>query len=60
MFEMRFVASNSATLYDVAPDGNRFVFVRNQVGQSSEQMNLLLHWFDNLHKQVSPGTSGAR
>ncbi len=62
LFEVRYQTSTTNTLYDVAPDGNRFVFVRNQVGQSSEQMNLILHWFDNLRrqKQTGPGTSGAR
>jgi eukaryotic-like serine/threonine-protein kinase len=51
LFEARFMSSTNNTYYDVAPDGNRFVFVRNQVGQTSEQMSLVLHWFDQLRRR---------
>ena len=48
LFEGRYLSSSNNVYYDVAPDGRRFVFVRNQAGQSSEQMSLVLHWFDQL------------
>jgi len=48
LIEARYQLSTTSTFYDIAPDGNRFVFVRTQVGQSSEQVNLVLHWFDQL------------
>ncbi|MFI5279604.1 MAG: protein kinase [Gemmatimonadales bacterium] len=62
LLEIRRYQTIGNTLYDVAPDGNHFVYVRNQIGQTSEQMGLILHWFDNLkrQKQTGPGTSGAR
>jgi Tol biopolymer transport system component len=62
LLEIRRYQTIGNTMYDVAPDGNHFVYVRNQIGQTSEQMGLTLHWFDNLRrqKQTSPGVSGAR
>jgi serine/threonine-protein kinase len=46
-----YYASSSNVLWDVAPDGRRFVFVARSGGREIAEMHLLLHWFDQLRGQ---------
>jgi eukaryotic-like serine/threonine-protein kinase len=34
--------------YDVSPDGSRFLFVREQAAGGGEELNVVLHWFDQV------------
>jgi Tol biopolymer transport system component len=44
----RFVGDGQRAVWDIAPDGRRFVFTRNQTEADSPAITLLLHWFDRL------------
>jgi dipeptidyl aminopeptidase/acylaminoacyl peptidase len=44
----RFISDNAKVVWDVAPDGRRFVFVRSQVEADTPAITVLLHWFDRL------------
>src|SRR5262249_28098351 len=41
--------------YDVAPDGQRFVMVRESEAQAAPQIQVLLGWFDELKRRAPPG-----
>ncbi|MGH9862509.1 MAG: protein kinase domain-containing protein [Candidatus Acidiferrales bacterium] len=44
-----------ATNYDVAPDGQRFVMIKlDEQATGSSQLNVVLHWFDELGRLASP------
>jgi serine/threonine-protein kinase len=46
--------------WDVSPDGRQFVFVREQSsGQGAEELQVLLHWFDQLRAGRVEGARGA-
>ena len=52
LFEGRFeVAPGGNQNYDVAPDG-RFLMLRNERGAASTQLNIILHWFEELKARV--------
>jgi Tol biopolymer transport system component/tRNA A-37 threonylcarbamoyl transferase component Bud32 len=44
----RFASDGQQAVWDIAPDGRRFVFTRNQNETSTPTMTVLLHWFDRL------------
>src|SRR5688572_26914350 len=44
----RFVNDAQRAVWDIAPDGRRFVFARNQNETDTPAMTVLLHWFDRL------------
>jgi Tol biopolymer transport system component len=44
----RFVSDGLKAVWDVSPDGRRFVFVRSQAEAETPAMTVLLHWFDRL------------
>lgn len=50
----RYESSSTQVPYDVAPDGNRFVLVRSQLGQGTEELHVILHWFDQLRRARKP------
>jgi Tol biopolymer transport system component len=43
-----FNSDRSRPLWDVSPDGRRFVFTRNQGETTGRSLNIVLHWFDQL------------
>jgi serine/threonine protein kinase/Tol biopolymer transport system component len=43
------------TAFDVAPDGNRFVMVRNEQGTLPTQINIALHWTEELKRLLAAG-----
>ena len=44
----RFVNDMQRAVWDIAPDGRRFVFTRNQSEADTPSITVLLHWFDRL------------
>ena len=44
----RFVSDGQRAVWDIAPDGRRFVFSRNQNETDTPAITVLLHWFDRL------------
>jgi serine/threonine-protein kinase len=43
-----FVNNNQRAVWDISPDGRRFVFTRNQSQADTPAITVLLHWFDRL------------
>ena len=62
LFGGTYMSSTNNIYYDVSPDGSKFLMVREQSGRGSEDLNLVMHFFDQLRyeKQAGPGRSGAR
>lgn len=54
LFEKTVAPGGGRRLYDVSPDGQRFVMVQTEHagGQSRQQINLALHWFQELERLV--------
>jgi hypothetical protein len=50
LFEGRYLTS-----YDVAPDKERFLMVRNEQGTLPTQMNVVLNWTEELKRIVPAG-----
>jgi Tol biopolymer transport system component len=44
----RFVNDVQRAVWDVSPDGRRFVFTRNQSEADTPAITVLVHWFDRL------------
>ena len=57
LFEKQYVAGNTNSVYDVSPDGQRFLMVKEtpQAG-SATQINVVLNWFEDL-KRLAPAGS---
>ena len=41
--------------YDVAPDGQRFLMIRETEQKSGTQINVVLNWFEELKQKVPTG-----
>ena len=53
LFEQRYVFQNvSLANYDVAPDGERFVMIKDEAG--SGRLNVVLNWTEELKRLVPP------
>ncbi len=39
-------------MYDVAPDGQRFVMIKESEEQQVGQINVVLNWFEELKRLV--------
>jgi len=52
----RFISETFRTVWDISPDGRRFVFTRNQGDVDTPAMTVLMHWFDRLRA----GKAGSR
>jgi len=50
-----FASDRNTVVWDVSPDGKRFVFTRNKGASGTPTMNVLLHWFDRLRATPAPG-----
>jgi hypothetical protein len=52
LFEQRYAFGSSVTTpnYDVSPDGQRFVMVKDDSG--SGRLELVLNWFEELKQRV--------
>ena len=52
LFEQRYAfgGSNTTPNYDVTPDGQSFVMVKDESG--SGRLNVVLNWFDELTRLV--------
>ena len=48
LFAAKYAAGPWDTLWDVSPDGNRFVFVRELVAQGPDKLTVLTHWLDRV------------
>ena len=40
-------------IYDISPDGRRFLVIRSADEEPSAQMNVVLNWFEEL-KRLAP------
>jgi serine/threonine-protein kinase len=54
LFERYFEVLNSERNYDVSPDGEHFVMIRSESASSAPIFHLVLNWFSNLDRPVSP------
>jgi Tol biopolymer transport system component len=57
LFE-RNIALAGGSSYDVAPDGKRFLMLK-QVAEAQpqrDQLNIVVHWFEELRRHVPTGT----
>ena len=54
LFEQRYAFGSAQTVanYDVSPDGQRFLMVKDE--SSSGRLNIVLNWFDELNRLVPP------
>jgi hypothetical protein len=50
-----FNGDRNRPLWDVSPDGNRFVFTRSYGESTARSLNVILHWFDHLRARPSAG-----
>ena len=46
-----FVRDGNRPAWDIAPDGNRFVFSRDTRSSETREMNIVLNWFDQFRKR---------
>src|SRR5262249_47727337 len=55
LFEQRYAYGNTVSManYDVSPDGQRFLMVKDD--SSSGRLNIVLNWFDELKRLAPPG-----
>jgi Tol biopolymer transport system component len=55
LFEQRYAYGNTVSManYDVSPDGQRFLMVKDD--SSSGRLNIVLDWFDELKRLAPPG-----
>jgi Tol biopolymer transport system component/tRNA A-37 threonylcarbamoyl transferase component Bud32 len=44
----RFNSDRNATIWDISPDGRRFIFTRAQGESDTPSISIVLHWFDRL------------
>jgi Tol biopolymer transport system component len=60
LFEGQYLANDwpqLGTIYDVSPDGQRFLMVKaSEQGASATQINVVLNWFEELKQKVPTGT----
>jgi serine/threonine-protein kinase len=55
LFEGRYVNSrigNENPYYDIAPDGQQFLMIKEDEGSQVAQINVVLNWFDELKRLV--------
>lgn len=56
MFDDRYVADNGRALYDVSPDGRRFLMIKNEAAdtQTNVPTDIILveNWFEELKRLV--------
>ena len=52
LFEQRYAFGSASTIpnYDVSPDGQRFVMVKDD--SASGRLNIVLNWFEELKARV--------
>ena len=59
LFEQRYVFQNiSLANYDVSPDGQRFVMIKDEAG--SGRLNIVLNWTEELKRLTAKGSLSAR
>ncbi len=47
-----FTGGDGNTSYDVAPDGQRFVMIKQSEEQQVGQIHVVLNWFEELNRLV--------
>src|SRR5207245_475836 len=52
--------SGQNVLYDVSPDGGRFLMVREQNSGNGEQLTVVLNWFDQVRRRGTAAAPGIR
>lgn len=60
LFEGRYLrvldlSSAVAAVYDVSPDGRRFVMIQGSEEAPPSQLQVVIHWFDELKRRVAAG-----
>jgi Tol biopolymer transport system component len=56
LFSAAFTRRTGRWSYDISPDGQHFVMLRDAAGASRSQINILLNWFGQLSRQVPPAS----
>ena len=52
LFEEQYFSQTFASNYDVSPDGQRFVMIREDELSAPTQINVVLSWFEELKRLV--------
>jgi Tol biopolymer transport system component len=55
LFERHYATYNTMPAYDVTPDGQRFLLAKTG-GQTPEEINVVLNWFEELKQKLPTGT----
>jgi hypothetical protein len=56
LFESPYVpALQTNANYDVSPDGQRFLMVKENEATSAAQINVVLNWFEEVKQKVPTG-----
>ena len=56
LFEERYETSAPGyTSYDVHPDGQRFIMIKAAGQSSTQQINVVMNWFEELNRIVPSG-----
>jgi len=53
LFEGSYELSSTARMYDVSPDGSRFIMSTRSQDEPLRQINVVLNWFQELERIVS-------
>ena len=46
-----FVRDINRPAWDISPDGNRFVFMKDSQSSETREMNVVINWFDQFRKR---------
>jgi serine/threonine-protein kinase len=52
LFDKLFYSSVYSTVYDIHPDGDRFLMIKTPEGWEGSQINVVLNWFEELKRHV--------
>jgi serine/threonine-protein kinase len=52
LFDKLFYSSGYSTVYDIHPDGDRFLMIKTPEGWEGSQINVVLNWFEELKRHV--------
>ena len=55
LFEGRYLSNSNRTIYDIHPDGQRFLMIQKGNEEAlGQQVNVVFNWFEELNRLV-PG-----
>ena len=56
LFEGKYLSNSNRTIYDIHPDGQRFLMIKKQSEPGRRQsINVVLNWFEELKERVPTG-----